>query len=62
VDYSEWVAALQGGLTDLAQRLTEYLPSILAALALLLGGWLLARLMRSLIPGSRAIPGRRPWR
>ena len=49
MDYAQWLAVLQEGLADLARRLTEFLPSLLGAVALLLGGWLLARLLRALI-------------
>ena len=49
MDYTQWVAAFEAGLADLVRRLTEFLPSLLGAVALLVGGWLLARLLRGLI-------------
>lgn len=49
MNYSNWLEALRSGLAELTQRLSIYLPSILGALALLFGGWILARLLRGLI-------------
>jgi hypothetical protein len=49
VNYSQWGEALRGGLVELVRKLVEYLPGLLGALALLLGGWILARLLRRLI-------------
>ncbi len=48
MNYSQWVETLTGGLDDLGQKLTDYLPNLLGAAALLLGGWLVARLLRAL--------------
>jgi len=46
VDYQHWAEALNDSMTLLAQRIGGYLPHILSALALLIGGWILARILR----------------
>jgi small-conductance mechanosensitive channel len=46
-DYNAWSDRLLDSLAVLLQRLAEYLPSLLAAVALLLAGWLLGRLLKS---------------
>jgi len=44
---SEWFAALNRVMDDLARRVPEYLPNILGAVLLLVIGWLVARLLRA---------------
>lgn len=46
MDYEQWAVMLNQSLTLLVQKISAYLPSILGAAALLLGGWILARLLR----------------
>jgi small-conductance mechanosensitive channel len=49
VEYSQWSEALSSGLADLTARLADYLPRALGAVALVLGGWILAYLLSRLI-------------
>ena len=49
MNYSQWPEALRSGLADFTDRLADFLPNLLGALALMLGGWLLARLLRGII-------------
>ena len=46
MDYSKWVASWNDALSAVMQKVSSHLPNILSALALLLAGWLLARLLR----------------
>lgn len=46
MDYEQWAVMLNQSLTLLVQKIGVYLPNILGAAALLLGGWILARLLR----------------
>jgi small-conductance mechanosensitive channel len=46
MDYSKWVAAWNDALTAALQKVSSHLPNVLSALALLLAGWLMARLLR----------------
>lgn len=60
---NEWLQPLQRSLERALQAVIEYLPNFLAALGLLLAGWFLARLFRSLtyrvVPKLyRLLPGR----
>lgn len=47
-DYDVWTDRLLDSVAVLLQRMAEYLPQLLAALALLFAGWILARLFKSL--------------
>ncbi|MCI0401637.1 MAG: mechanosensitive ion channel [Gammaproteobacteria bacterium] len=47
--YNNWTSLLRNSFTEFVQALAEYLPSLIVALVLLVIGWLLARLMRTLI-------------
>lgn len=47
MDYKQWISAVNSSLTLFIQRIGESLPSILGAVALLLVGWGLARLLRA---------------
>lgn len=46
MDYKAWIASLRDSATDSVERVGEHLPGILAAVALLLLGWLAAWLAR----------------
>jgi small-conductance mechanosensitive channel len=46
MDYSNWVAGWNNALSAVMQKISSHLPNILSAVALLLVGWLLARLLR----------------
>jgi small-conductance mechanosensitive channel len=46
MDYSKWVAGWNDAVAAAAQKVSSHLPNILSALALLVVGWLLARLLR----------------
>jgi small-conductance mechanosensitive channel len=46
VDYQSWAEALNESISLLLQKISGYLPNILGALALLIGGWILARVLR----------------
>jgi small-conductance mechanosensitive channel len=46
MEYSNWVAAWNDALTVAVQKVSSHLPNLLSAVALLLGGWLVARLLR----------------
>jgi small-conductance mechanosensitive channel len=46
MDYSKWVAGWNDALSTVMQKVGSHLPNILSAVALLLAGWLLARLLR----------------
>ena len=43
MDYQPWVQALNQSMSLLVQKIGDYLPNILGAIALLMVGWLLAR-------------------
>ncbi len=45
---SDWGAALSGAFTQIVERIGQYLPSILGAFLLLLLGWIIARVLRTL--------------
>jgi len=45
---SNWSAALTSAFTQFAERVGQYLPSILGAFLLLLIGWIVARVLRTL--------------
>jgi hypothetical protein len=45
---SNWGAALSSAFTQFAERAAQYLPSILGAFLLLLLGWIVARVLRTL--------------
>ncbi len=45
---SNWSAALSGAFMQFAERVGQYLPNILGAFLLLLAGWIVARLLRTL--------------
>lgn len=46
--YTGWGASVGHAFTQLVDRLAQYLPSLLAAFALLIIGWFVARILRSL--------------
>ena len=46
MDYSRWVAAWNDALSAVVQKVSSHLPNVLSAAALLLAGWLAARLLR----------------
>jgi len=46
MDYQHWTLALQQAMDLVVQKTSGYLPNILGAIALLIGGWLLARVLR----------------
>ncbi len=46
MDYAAWSEALNDSLSLLLQKISAYVPNILGALALLVGGWFLARILR----------------
>lgn len=46
--YDNFSASVEGAFTEIAQRLAEYAPSVLGAALLMLAGWFVARLLRSL--------------
>lgn len=46
MDYERWVQTLNESMSLLVQKVSGYLPNILGAIALLIGGWLLARVLR----------------
>jgi len=46
MDYQSWGDALNQSMNLLVQKTSGYLPNILGAIALLIGGWLLARILR----------------
>ncbi|HQU16936.1 MAG: hypothetical protein B7Z66_06485 [Chromatiales bacterium 21-64-14] len=45
--YPDWSTALRGVFSQLTERLVHFMPNLLGALALLLAGWITARLLRS---------------
>lgn len=45
---SDWSAALSGAFMQFAQRIGQYLPNIFGAFLLLLIGWIVARVLRTL--------------
>lgn len=45
--YPDWSTALRGVFSQLTERLVHFMPNLLGALALLLAGWIVARLLRS---------------
>ena len=55
MEYQQWLQALNEAMTSLVQKVSGFLPHLLGAIALLIGGWLLARILRfacaSLISG-----------
>lgn len=46
--FSEWRTILDKAFTGLADRLSENLPNLIGALLLILGGWIIGRLLRAL--------------
>jgi len=46
--YAPWAEAFSSGAVELLNRVAGYMPRLLAAVALLLAGWLVARLLRLL--------------
>jgi small-conductance mechanosensitive channel len=46
MDYAKWVVGWNDALSAAVQKVSSHLPNILSAVALLLAGWLLARLLR----------------
>lgn len=46
--FPDWSTALRGAFAQIAERLAQLAPSLLGALALLLAGWILARILRAL--------------
>ena len=58
MDYTEWLQPLSNSLNLLAQRITQQLPNVLGAAALLLIGWGLAHLLRT---WSRRLIGGLDW-
>ncbi len=46
MDYEKWGLALNQSVELLVQKLSGYLPSLVGAAALLIGGWILARVLR----------------
>jgi len=46
--YASWAEAFSNGAVELLSRIAGYMPRLLAAVALLLAGWLVARLLRLL--------------
>lgn len=46
MDYSRWVAAWNDAFSAVVQKVSSHLPNVLSAAALLLAGWLAARLLR----------------
>ena len=46
--FSEWRTVLDKAYTGLADRLSENLPNLISALLLILGGWIIGRLLRAL--------------
>jgi small-conductance mechanosensitive channel len=49
MDYARWVDALDRSFNLFIQRVGEHLPNFLGGFLLVLGGWLLARLLRAVI-------------
>jgi small-conductance mechanosensitive channel len=47
MDYSSWAAGWNDALSAVTQKISNHLPNVLSAIALLLAGWLVARLLRS---------------
>ena len=45
---NDWGTALSASLAQIVERVTLYLPSILGAFLLLLVGWVVARVLRSM--------------
>jgi hypothetical protein len=45
---SNLLNGLKFGFLDLAAAMVNYLPNLLAALAFLIGGWLIAKLVRNI--------------
>ena len=45
---SNWLNGIKFGFLDLAAAMVNYLPNLLAALAFLIGGWLIAKLVRNI--------------
>ncbi len=46
MDYERWGQALNESMSLLLQKVSGYLPNVLGAIALLIGGWILARILR----------------
>ncbi len=49
MDYARWVEALEKSFNLFIQRIGEHFPNFLGAILLVLGGWVLARLLRAAI-------------
>jgi small-conductance mechanosensitive channel len=49
MDYSRWVEALDRSFNLFVQRVSEHLPNFLGGVLLVLGGWLLARVLRATV-------------
>jgi len=45
MNYQPWVQTLNQSMILLVQKISAYLPNVLGAIALLIGGWLLARVL-----------------
>ena len=45
---SNWLNGLKFGFLGLAAAMVNYLPNLLAVLAFLIGGWLIAKLVRNI--------------
>lgn len=46
-NYTDWTSTLRDAFLGLGQQVIDYLPNLLAAIGLLIAGWLLARLLRA---------------
>ena len=46
MEYQQWLQALNEAMTSLVQKVSGFLPNLLGAIALLIGGWILARVLR----------------
>jgi small-conductance mechanosensitive channel len=46
MDYSKWAAGWNEALSEALQKVGGYLPNLVGAIALLIGGWLLASVLR----------------
>lgn len=58
MNQAQWAESLKSGFAELMQKLLDYLPNVLGALALTLVGWLLARLSSALL---RRLTSRLDW-
>ena len=61
MDYAAWINSFSDGLTTIAGQIAAYLPRILIAIMVVIGGWLIAKLVRAI--GTRLVAGLdRLWR